>query len=152
MGKTQLKWKFKIICTDHTIKQYIIQGLDYISSHIYASVEHAVRSNASIYVCACMRNKSTDAGTYIQNYFFNPPRMIYRINSTGRENYQIKTAPSSAGKHSGHPGFLPFFIILVFFFFLYTYPPNPAATRPLFFIIYFPGFLYVFFVPLARGP
>jgi len=77
--------------------------------------------------------------------------MIYRINSTGRENYQIKTAPSSAGKHSGHPGFLPFFIILVFFFFLYTYPPNPAATRPLFFIIYFPGFLYVFFVPRARG-
>jgi len=76
--------------------------------------------------------------------------MIYRINSTGRENYQIKTAPSSAGRHSGHPGFLPFFIISVFF--IHIHPPNPAATRPLFFIIYFPGFLYVFFVPRARDP
>lgn len=59
---------------------------------------------------------------------------------TGRENYQIKT-PSPRGVGVGrHPGFLR------------SPPPSPRSApsespgpRPLFFIIYFPGFMYGFF-------
>lgn len=111
-------------------------------------------------VCVYMRNKS-DAGTYYIDFFFNPRRMIYRINSTttSRENYQIKTAPSPAGRHSGHPGFLPFFIISVYFsiyiYMLYTHtlrilpPPRPNHC---FLLFISPDFYTFFFVPRARGP
>lgn len=118
-------------------------------------------------VCVYAYNKS-DSGTFI-DFVFNPRPVIYiyRINSTipvAKITRLRLRAPSSAGRHSGHPGFLPFFIISVFFFLhtyihIYTHThtlriyPAAAVTEPLFFIIYFPGFLYVCFVPArARGP
>lgn len=64
---------------------------------------------------------------------------------TGRKNYQIKTPSNRGGRYSGNdPGFrLPYLSPSL-------YSTNPA-TEPLFFIIYFPGFLYVFH-PFANGP
>jgi hypothetical protein len=76
---------------------------------------------------------------------FWPQKTVYII-YTGHKNYQIKT-PSPAVGIPVTPDFFFFFAGDIFLFFI---PSESLLLEPLFFIIYFPGFLYVF-RPLRRS-